>query len=633
MSRLTLSWTEMVAQRRPKLVPLFRAYARYLPGERARLGVVVALGLACAAVELAALALLVPLYDVIAGRQQSASFVGTPLAAFGDRLNALSSNDRVLWIVFLLFVLAVARESMSYLNMRTCARVQLDLMRLFRGAVLRRLFSMPLERYNRTASMNHYYVLMTFAQMGSDFAFAAVRAIVPAILLFLYLGVLVYLSPAMTLVATSVGCAMLLAARLVLARQQAWSAKAAAVGSVLNHQSLQILSAMRTVRLMNRQRDFVDRHDRALHDWIEATFGATRLQALVSPINQVSASFALLAIVFLGATLSPHEGVDWLQFVVLFMIVMMRIAGPIGTLNALRSEIAGRSAGADFLMDFLTTNRDEPIMPSPAPRGLPGDIELSGVRFAYDGGQEVVRGIDLRIARGSTVALVGRSGAGKSTILDLICKLSAPTQGRILCAGKDIAEIPDAEWRAEIAVVSQAPFLLDDTLRENIRVARPTASDAEVEAAARLANVEEFAKDLPGGYDSWIGERGALLSGGQGQRVAIARALLANPSLLILDEATSAQDSESEAEIRTAIERLARDRTVIIVAHRLATVMQADAIHVIEDGKIVESGTHAELAARGGRYARFVELQSLDAPGDAEAKPEAAGMPFVERQG
>jgi ATP-binding cassette, subfamily B, bacterial MsbA len=614
-----LSWTEMVAQRRPKLVPLFRAYAGYLPGERLHLALVVMLGLACAAVELAALALLVPLYDIIAGRPQTAAFIGTPLAALGDRLNALPSNERVLWIVFLLFVLALARESMSYLNMRTCARVQLDLMRLFRGAVLRRLFSMPLQLYNRTASINHHYVLTTFAQMGGDFAFAAVRAIVPAILLMLYLGVLVYLSAAMTLVAASVGVTMLLAARLVLARQQAWSAKAAASGSELSHRSQQILAAMRTVRLLNRQRDFVNRHDSALNGWIETSFRATNMQLLVSPLNQVCASFALLAIVFAGALLSAGEGVDWLQFVVLFMIVMMRIAGPIGTLNALRSEIAGRSAGADFLMDFLRTNREEPIAPSPAPRGLLGDIELRGVRFAYDGGAEVVKGLDLRIARGSTVALVGRSGAGKSTILDLVCKLAAPSQGRILCGGKDIAEIPDVEWRAEIAVVSQAPFLLDETLRENIRVARPTASDAEVEHAACLANVEEFAKDLPAGYDSWIGERGTLLSGGQGQRVAIARAMLANPSLLILDEATSAQDSESEAEIRTAIERLAKDRTVIIVAHRLATVMGADAIHVIEDGRIVESGTHAELVARGARYARFVELQNLDPPAGADA--------------
>jgi ABC-type multidrug transport system fused ATPase/permease subunit len=612
MSRASLSWTEMVADRRPRTLALLRSFAPFLRGQRSRIAAVVALGLVSAAVELAALSLLMPLYDLVAGRNQTVLFAGTPLAALGERLALFEPNDRVRWIVVLLFACAFTREAMGYANSLLCANVQLRLTKVLRREVLRRMFAMPMHIYTQRASNNQFYILSTFAQMGGDFVFAAARMIVPAALFSLYIGVLVYLSPEMTLIAAIVGITVLTAARLVLVRQQKWAAKAAAEGSDLNHFSMQMMAALRNVHLMNRDREFAERHDRMLDRWIRSAVGTARYQGLIAPLNQISASLALLLIVFVGASFSVGDSIDWLGFVVMFLIVMMRLSGPVGTLNSIRSEIAGRSAGADFLMEFLARNPDRPIGSAPAASGLPGDIEVLDVSFHYGDGREVLRGIDLRISRGSTIALVGRSGAGKSTLLDLLTKLAAPTSGRILCAGTDIRLIPDEVWRAEIGVVSQSPFLFDDTLRENIRIAKPGASDEEIEAAAKLANVDEFARRMPDGYDSWIGERGVLLSGGQAQRVAIARTILANPSLLILDEATSAQDSESEAAIQSALDRLSRDRTVIIVAHRLATVKRADTIYVLDNGTIIESGKHADLIALDGRYRRFVELQSLD---------------------
>jgi ATP-binding cassette, subfamily B, bacterial MsbA len=615
MPRASLSWTEMVANRRPRIAPLLRAFAPFLRGQYFRIAVVIVLGLLSAGAELISLSLLMPLYDLVAGKAHSSLLAGTALQSWSERINLIPPNERVRWIVLALFVLALARESMSYANVLICAKVQLRLTRLLRHAVLRRMFAMPLQKYTELASINQFYIVSTFAQMGGDFVFAAARMVVPATLFVLYVGVLLYISPEMTVVVAVVGGTMLLAARIILLRQQRWAAKAAAESSELNHFSLQMMSAMRNVRLMNREFEFSTRHDRLLDRWMNSAINMAKFQGLINPINQVSASFALLAIVFVGASFSTDEGVDWLQFVVMFLIVMMRLSGPVGTLNSIRSEIAGKAAGAEFLMEFLTANKDRNIAEPLSARGLAGDIEFSNVHFHYGDGREILRGIDLKIPRGSTIALVGRSGAGKSTLLDLLTKLAVPTSGIIRYAGKNLADIPDEVWRAEIGVVSQSPFLFDDTLRENIRVAKPDASDEEIEVAAKLANVEEFANRLSHGYDSWIGERGVLLSGGQAQRVAIARTILANPPLLILDEATSAQDSESEAEIQSAIDRLSKDRTVIVVAHRLATVRRVDAIYVIEDGSIVEKGTHSELIEQNGVYKRFVDLQSLGMQG------------------
>jgi ATP-binding cassette subfamily B protein len=240
-----------------------------------------------------------------------------------------------------------------------------------------------------------------------------------------------------------------------------------------------------------------------------------------------------------------------------------------------------------------------------------GEIEFDSVDFAYQSRQEVpaLRGVSFTVAPGERVALVGPSGAGKTTVLQLLLRFYDPEAGEITLDGVPIRKMKLTDLRRHIALVPQEPVIFADTVAANILFGRPEASRAEVEEAARAAAAHDFIADLPQGYDTWLGERGVLLSGGQKQRLAIARAILRDAPVLLLDEATSALDAESERAVQQAVDRLSRGRTTLVIAHRLATVKRADRILVLEGGRLVATGTHDDLVAGGGLYARLARLQ------------------------
>ena len=246
-----------------------------------------------------------------------------------------------------------------------------------------------------------------------------------------------------------------------------------------------------------------------------------------------------------------------------------------------------------------------------------GAIEYRDVCFSYKDvelggraeGRPVIDHLNLAIRPGETIALVGPSGGGKSTTCSLLPRFYDVDAGSIVIDGQDVRAVTQESLRRAIGLVQQDVYLFDGTIRENIAYGRPDATDAEVEEAARRANIHDFICSLPEGYDTVVGERGGRLSGGQKQRVAIARVFLKNPAILILDEATSALDNESEEAVQQALEDLARDRTTIIIAHRLSTIKNADEIATVERGRVVERGTHEELLARGGTYARYYRMQ------------------------
>ena len=240
---------------------------------------------------------------------------------------------------------------------------------------------------------------------------------------------------------------------------------------------------------------------------------------------------------------------------------------------------------------------------------ITGDIAFEHVDFEYEAGRPVLRDVSFRAAAGTTTALVGSSGSGKSTLIGLVLAFHQPQRGAVRVDGHDLAGLRLREYRSHLAAVFQDNFLFDGTIAENIAYSRPAAPREEILAAARVAHCDEFVARFPDGYDTVIGERGVRLSGGQRQRVAIARAILAAPSILILDEATSSLDSESEALIQDGLARLRRGRTTFVIAHRLSTIRAADQILVLEGGEVVERGTHAELLARNGRYAEMWRLQ------------------------
>jgi ATP-binding cassette subfamily B protein len=263
------------------------------------------------------------------------------------------------------------------------------------------------------------------------------------------------------------------------------------------------------------------------------------------------------------------------------------------------------AAGAKRIFDILdhVSNVPDPIQPVPLTQ-VSGHIELKGLSFRY-GSRSVIRELDLDIRPGEMIGLVGHSGSGKSTLVNLICRFYDATGGSIRLDGVDIRRFAVANYRQHIGLVLQEPFLFFGTIAENIAYGRPEATRAQIVAAARAAHAHDFILRLPHGYDSLVGERGQGLSGGERQRISIARALLMDAPIVVLDEATAAVDADSQAAIQRALSRLAQDRSVLVIAHRLDTIMQADQILVLDGGRLVEQGRHADLLARQGRYARL----------------------------
>ncbi len=299
-----------------------------------------------------------------------------------------------------------------------------------------------------------------------------------------------------------------------------------------------------------------------------------------------------------------------------FLIYAILVAGAVGALSEIWGELQRAAGATERLIELLETEDTvkDPAQPVLLPKPAKGAIAFEDVSFYYPARPEhaALNGVSVDIKAGETVALVGPSGAGKSTIIQLLLRFYDPETGRITVDGLDLREMARGDFRQAIALVPQDPVIFATSARENIRFGRPGATDAEVEEAAKAAAAHDFLTALPEGYETYVGERGVMLSGGQKQRIAIARAILRDAPILLLDEATSALDAESERAVQQAVERMAVDRTTLIVAHRLATVKKADRILVFENGQIVAEGSHKDLVAQGGLYARLAKLQFTD---------------------
>jgi len=297
---------------------------------------------------------------------------------------------------------------------------------------------------------------------------------------------------------------------------------------------------------------------------------------------------------------------DLVQYIFLIGLV----AAPLISIASIGTQITEAFAGLDRIREILDmrTEMDEDATRSEVPP-ITGDVAFDDVWFEYNPGQPVLKGVSFTAAAGTTTALVGSSGSGKSTLISIVMAFNRPTQGRVLIDGTDLATLRIADYRGQLASVLQENFLFDGTIIENVGYARPGATVEDIKEACRIAHCDEFISAFPQGYDTVVGERGIKLSGGQRQRVSIARAILANPRILILDEATSSLDSESEQMIQDGLRRLRSGRTTFVIAHRLSTIRSADQILVLEGGQVVERGTHTELLGLGGRYRQLYDKQ------------------------
>jgi ATP-binding cassette, subfamily B, bacterial MsbA len=391
----------------------------------------------------------------------------------------------------------------------------------------------------------------------------------------------------------------------------------------------QTLRGMRIVRAYRQEDREEARAASAINRALEFTMRGTRARALSSPSIELLTGFGFALAIYFAGTKGVRGDLSLGHFMG-FMTAALLIYAPLKSAATLQTQLQEGVAAASRVLGVI----DLEIHLSEAPDAKPlelkrGEIEFRNVSFAYEPENSVLKGVGLTVPPGRTVALVGPSGAGKSTLVNLTLRFFDPDRGKVMIDGQDIKHVTVDSLRDAIGLVTQDPVLFDDTIRANIAYGAKPIDESQVIQAAKAAAAHDFIMSLPKGYDTRVGEAGGLLSGGERQRIAIARAIYKDAPILLLDEPTSSLDSEAEAKVQAALEQLMRGRTVLMIAHRLSTVKKADLICVLDQGRIVESGRHDELVAKGGLYTRLHRTQFGIAGGYAAPLPEEAGEEAV----
>ena len=438
-----------------------------------------------------------------------------------------------------------------------------------------------------------------------------VRIMVVVITIGVFLILLLLTSWQLTIISTVTLGSVTLLNQFIVKRSKVLGRELSQISKAYSSRVFEVLSGIRLVKATaNEEREY-GHIDQIIIDREGAEYSSQLIFAGIGPFNEIINIMALMLIATLGRVAFSNQLELFSSSLLTYLVILFRALPYIGQLNSQRSTLANTAASVEVITALLRRD-DKPFMPRGAQpyRPLQQGIRFNQIRFNYPGhDREVLQGIDLFLPKGQTLALVGASGAGKSTLADLLPRFYDPTDGTIELDGVDLKTIDLHSYRSNLGIVSQETFLFNASVRENLLYGRPDATEAELIEAAKRANAYEFIEHLPQGFDTMIGDRGVLLSGGQRQRLAIARALLQDPDILILDEATSALDTVSERLVQSAIDDLSRNRTTLVIAHRLSTICEADQIAVLDRGKVVEVGNHAELLQKRGAYARLQAMQ------------------------
>jgi ATP-binding cassette, subfamily B, bacterial MsbA len=595
---------------------IYRRLLRFLRPHAWRMAGTVASNVGAAVLDVFSFALLIPflnaLFDQPALPTKPGLMTDVLRLTIGQFLDPADKMESLRNIILVILTAVALKNVLVWSSGQLGAQLQEFVTRDLRNALYRHLQRLPLGYFTRTKTGQILARVLNDTQSTKALIVEIVtRSLQSGATVLTTVVALIAISWKLTLLALVVAPLLIGALQPLLRRLRKRHRR---LGNQYGEITSVVQEAVSGVRLVKAFRAepyeegrFVEASDRYARGMVRVN----RIAALAQPITETLGTLIAVLILWIGAREVLVDGALSGASLIAFLILVMRMLQPLKQLSQVPTTAQNSLAAAERLFEVL----DEPTETAldRGTRGVDGlreSIVFENVDFAYERGEPVLSGVSLVARRGEVVALVGASGAGKSTLVDLIPRFYEPTAGRILLDGIDTREIRLASLRALTGIVSQDTVLFNDTVRRNIAYgAEGRYTDAQVEAAARAANAHGFISELPAGYDTPLGERGARLSGGQRQRIAIARALLTDPPILILDEATSALDTESERLVQEAIDRLLAGRTVFVIAHRLSTIEHATQILVLDRGRVIERGTHSELLARRGAYHRLHSLQ------------------------
>ena len=528
-----------------------------------------------------------------------------------DIVQSDSHSTTLLHLGLLILFLFILKNLTKYLGNNVNVRLGEGISKSIRDQLFRKMMSLSMDYFNRSkVGDNISFITNSVATMNGAVSPIFLTVFRQPIEIALFLAVLFSYSPFLTMIAFSTSIGSLLIIKLSTKAIKMYASRMLFSMHALTSLIQEMISGIRLVKTTASEDKATHQFEQETQRYVKASVKNQKLVDLVPVLNEILAISALCAVLYVGGNqvydkeLKPQE-------LMTFLFALFSIMSPIAQLTNTPAVIQKGIVAAESVFDIIdqqptVKNGNNSI------HTFTSSIAVDNLYFSYDGNHEVLHNIHLNIDKGKTIALVGQSGSGKSTMSDLIVRLYDPNKGSICIDGINIKEFSLEEYRQLFGIVSQDSFLFNDTIAENICFGKNIISEDEMIYAAKMANAHDFIISLPMGYQTKIGDRGVLLSGGQKQRLAIARALVRKPQILIFDEATSALDAESEHLVQEAIHNLLHGRTALIIAHRLSTIIDADCIYVFDNGSIAESGTHKELIEKGGIYFRLCSLQTLD---------------------